>query len=160
MECFRLLVAEPYVFHLRLDAVETEPVGKRNEHEHCLAEDLVPLVLRHELDGTAVMQTVGKLYEHDPHVVVECEEDPLEVLCLHAFLLGLIFVVENRLDLCETFHQCGHLVAEKAPEVIDGVRGVFHHIMKKSSYNRFVAESDAADNDLRYSDRMQYIRLT
>ena len=160
MERLRLLVSEPDVLHLRFHSIQTKSVGKRNEYEHGLAEDLVSLVFRHELDGAAVVQTVGKFDQHNPDIVIQCEQDTLEVLCLHAFLLSLVLIVKNSLDFCQTFHQCGNLVAEQASEVINRIICIFYHIMKQSRYYGFVSQSDVVHDDFRHGYRVKDVWLT
>ena len=98
IEGLRLLVAQPDVFHLGFYAVESKPVGEGNEDEHSLSENLVPLVLRHIFYGAAIVQTVGQLYQDHTHVIIECQENTLEIFRLNALDLGLVFIVENRLD--------------------------------------------------------------
>ena len=138
VECIRFLISEPDVFHFRFDSIKTKSVGKRNEYEHGLAENLVSLVLRHELNGPAVMQTVCKLDQNHPYVIIECQEDTLEVFGLHALLLGFVFIVEYGLDLCKTFHECRHFVTEELSEVVDCVVSIFDHVMQQCGYDRFV----------------------
>ena len=110
-----------HVFHLRLYAIQTKPVGKGNEHEHRFAQDLVPLVFRHEFDGTAVMKPVGKLDQNHSDIVVQGKKNTLEILRLHTLLLCLVFVVENSLDLGQTLDESSDLVTEKAAQVIDSI---------------------------------------
>ena len=88
-------------------------------------------MLRHELDCPDIVEAVRQLDEHNANVIIECEEDALEILSLHALLHSLVLVVEHRLDLCKTFHESGDLVAEQAPEVVYSIVSVFNHIMKK-----------------------------
>ena len=134
-------------------------MGERNEDEHCLTEDLVPLVLWHELDRTAVVQTVSKLDQDYTHIVIEREEDSLEILCLHAFLCGLVFIVEHGLDLSKTFHDGCDLISEQAAQILYSVVGVFYHIVKEGGDDRLVSQSYVADHYLCDSNRMKYIWL-
>ena len=69
--CLRLLVAQLDVLHLGLYSVQAQAVGERNEDEHCLAKYLVPFVLRHVLDGAAVVEPVGELDEDYADIVIE-----------------------------------------------------------------------------------------
>ena len=110
-------------------------MGEGNEDKHGLAEDLVPLVLRHVFDRAAVVETVGKLDEHHAYIVIERKEDTFEVFSLQALLLGLVLVVENGLDLGKSFYNCRYLVAEEVAKVIDCICGVFYNIMEKGSDN-------------------------
>ena len=135
-------------------------MGKWDEYEHCLAEDLVSLVLRHELDCPDIMETVCKLDKHNANVVIEGEKDTLEVFCLHALLLGLVFVVKDSLDLCKTFNERSDLIAEKASEVIYGIVCVFNHVMQKGCDDGFVSKANIAYNNLCNSNRVEDIWLS
>ena len=99
MECLRLLVPEPDIFHFRLDAVKTKPMGKRNEDKHCFTQNLVPLMFRHELDCATVMEAVSQFDKYYPHIVIQGQKNALEILGLHALLLSFVFVVQDSLDL-------------------------------------------------------------
>ena len=156
----RLLVPQPDILHLRLNLIQTQSVGKRNEDEHGLAQDLVPLVLRHELDCPAVVQTVGQLDQHNPHIVIQSQQDTLEILCLKASCLGLGVIVEDNLDLSEPVHKQGNPVPEQIADVVHSVVGIFHHIVQKGRRDGLVAQSDVGHYYLRHSDRMKYIRLS
>ena len=105
------------------------------------------------------MQTVCKLDQNHPYVIIECQEDTLEVFGLHALLLGFVFIVEYGLDLCKTFHECRHFVTEELSEVVDCVVSVFDHVMQQCGYDRFVTKPDIADYDFSNSNRMQDIWL-
>ena len=105
------------------------------------------------------MEPVCKLYENHPHIIIECQQYPLEVFCLHALLLSFIFVVQNCLDFGKSLDKDGDLVTEQNSQVIHGVVGVLHDIMKKCSDNRLVSKPDIAYNNFGYSNRMQYVRL-
>ena len=150
----RLLETEPDVLHFRLDAVQAQPMRQRNEDEHGLGQNLVPLVLRHVLDGAAVVQAVGQLDEHHPHVVVEGKEDALEILCLHAGR------VQHVLDFGEPVHQQGNPVSETLPDVLDGVIRVFHHVVQEGGRDGLVAQADIVHHNLRHGNGMQHIRFS
>ena len=107
-------------------------MGKRDKDEHGLAEDLVSLVLRHELDCAAVVKTVRELDEDYAHVIIQCQEDSLEVFRLHALDLCLIFVVEHGLDLCKTFNKGCYFVAEEVCKIFDCIFCIFNNVMKES----------------------------
>ena len=134
VECIWLFKSKPDILHFRLHAVETEPVGERDEHEHCFAEDLVSLMLRHEFYGPAVVETVCKLDEYYTNVIIEGEEDTLEVLGLHTLLHSLVLVVEYGLDLCQSLYKRSYFVIEKISEVIHSVVGVFYDIVEERCY--------------------------
>jgi pilus assembly protein TadC len=90
------------------------------------------------------MQAVGKLDQHHSYVIVERKQNAFEILCLDAFLFSLILIVENSLDLCETFNDSRNLVSEEASEVFHSIVGVLHDIVKQGGNDRLVAESDVA----------------
>ena len=155
----RLLVLEPDVLQLRLDTVKAQAVRQRDEDEHGLAQDLVPLVLRHELYGSAVVQPVRQLDEHYPYIVVQGKEDALKVLCLKAFCryAGLFLVVQDVLDFGKAVHQGGDLVAEELLQVLYRTFRVFHYVVQEGRGNRLVSQADIIDHDLRHGQRMQHI---
>ena len=160
MEGIRLLIPEPYIFHFRFDSIKTESVGQRYEYIHGLTQDLIPLVLWHIFDCTAIVQSVGKLDENDSDIIIQCKKDTLEVLGLHTLLLGLVLIVKHCLDLCQAIDKGCNLLSEKALEIINRVIGIFNDIMKKSCNNRLVTKSDIAHYNLGDSYRMQNIRFT
>ena len=131
IKCLRLFVAEPDIFHFRFDSIQTETMGKRNEDEHCLAENLVSLMLRHELDRPAVVETVSQLDQHNTDIVVQGKQDAFEVLRLHALLFSLILVVENGLDLCQTFNEGSYLFTEEVAQVINCIISILHNIVQE-----------------------------
>ena len=146
------LELEPDVLHFRLDPVETQPVGQRNEDVHGLGKYLVPLVLGHELYGAAVVQTVRELYQDHPDVVIEGQQDALEVLGLEALGAGRgsfpVLVVQHGLDLGESVHERGYFVAEQAPDVVHRVAGVLHHVVEQGGADGLVAQADFAHHYL------------
>ena len=157
-------VLEPDVLHLRLDAVQAEAVGQRDEEEHGLAEDLVALVLGHELDGAHVVQAVGQLDQDDAHVVVEGHQDAPEVFCLEAHavrqVLVLVVVVQGGLDLGESVDQRGDLPAEQPFDVLHREVGILHYVVEQGGADRLAAQSDLIDDDLGHGDRMQDVGFT
>ena len=93
-------------------------------------------MLRHMLNGAAVVKAVGQFYEHYADVVVESEEDTLEILCLEALLgdiraTGLLLRVKDVLYLGEAVHKGCNLVPEFRPEVFHGIISVFHYIVEQ-----------------------------
>ncbi len=163
--CIGFLETKPDVFHLRFDSVQAETVGEGNEYEHCLAQDLVPLVLGHVLDGPAVVQAVCQFYEHHADVVVESEQDSLEILSLYA--LGgchgaalVHLVVEHGLDLGQTVDKQGDVVPEEIAYIVDGIVGIFHHVVKKGGRDGFVTETYLFADNLGHLDGVQDVWLS
>ena len=157
------LVAEPDVLHLGLDAVQAEPVRQRDEDEHGLGEDLVPLVLGHVFDGAAVVQPVRELDQHDADVVVEGQQDALEVLRLEALRAGrltlAVLVVQHGLDLGEAVHQGRDLVPEEVADVLDRVGGVFDDVVQQGGADGLAAQADLRDDNLGDGDGVEHVRL-
>ena len=140
-------------------------MGQRDEDEHGLRENLVPLMFRHVLDGAAVVQAVRQFDEHHTDIVIERKENALEVFRLHALLadiraVGLLLVVQHRLDLGEAIDQRGNLAAETLAEVLYGVIRVFHYVMQEGGRDGFVAQADIVHDNLRNGDGMQHVRLS
>ena len=96
---------------------------KGHEYIHGLGQYLVPLVFRHEADGTAVMKPVGHLDQYHAHIVVEREQNAFEVLCLKA--LGrnafAVLVVQDCFDLGKSVHKAGYFWAEEVGDVLYSV---------------------------------------
>ena len=162
---FGLLVTQPDVLQLGLDPVQAQTVRQGDEDEHGFAQDLVPLVLRHMLDGTAVMQAVGQFDEDHANVIVQGEKDALEILGLQALLgnvraVGLLLIVQHVLDLGETVHEGGDLVAETFADVFHGIIRVFHHIVQQRGSNGLVSQADIVHHDARHGNGVQHIGLS
>ena len=160
IESLRLLVAQPDVFHFGFYAVESKPVGEGNEDEHSLSENLVPLVFRHIFYGAAIVQTVSQLYQYHTHVIIECEENTLEIFRLNALDLGLVFIVENRLDFGETVNKGGDFVPEEVAYILYSIVGVLHDIVQKRSNNGFAAQTNFIHDYCRDFNRVYDIWFT
>ena len=159
LEGRRFLVAQPYILHFALHPIQTQPVGQRDENEHCLAQNLVPLVFGHIFYGPAVVQAVCELYQHDAHVVIDSQQYALEVLGLYALAPGLVLLVQHGLYLRQALDQGRDLVAEEVAYVLHSIVRILDDVMKKGGRNRLVAETDLADDYHRNRNRMYYIRL-
>ena len=159
----RFLVLQPDVLHLGLYLVKAEAMGEGNEYEHRLAENLIPLVFRHILNRAAIVEAVGELYQHDPHVIVQRQQDPLEVLRLKALGVGIIeflaavLVVEHVLDLGQAVHKTCDLVTEELAYVIHRIVSVFHDIVEQGGRDGLVPKPDVAHDNFCYLDRMDYV---
>ena len=117
-------------------------------------------MLRHEFDCAAVMKTVCKLDQNNAYVVIQSQEDSLEVLSLHALLLGLVLVVEYGLDLSQTFYNSRNLLSKEVCQVFYCIFCIFYNIMKEGCYNRLISQTDIADDNLCHSNRMEDIWLS
>ena len=140
-------------------------MSQRNEHIHSLTQDFIPLVLRHELNGPAVVQTVRKLDEHDSDIIIEGQQNALEILCLETLglyvgHLGAVFIVEHGLDLRQAVHQGCHLVSEQGADIIHGIFRILHHVVEQGSSHGFVSETDFLYHYLCNLNGMENIRLT
>ena len=134
-------------------------MGKRNEYEHGLAEDLVPFMFGHEFDCPAVVQAVRQLDQHDSDIVIQGKQDAFEIFCLHTLLHCLILIVKHCLDLSQSIHKSSDFVSEKFAEVIDSIVGIFDDIMEKGGYNGLVAKADVVDHNLRHRNGVQDVWL-
>ena len=140
-------------------------MGERNEYEHSLAEDLVPLVFRHELDCPAVVEPVREFDQHNPDIIIHCQENTLEILRLDAafllqVVLAAVLVVQHILDLGQTVDQRSDLRAEKISDVFYGVVRILHDIVQKSRHDRLVAQTDVIDHDVGDGNRMNDVRIS
>ena len=122
-------------------------------------------MLRHELYSPAIVQTVRQFDEHDPHIVVEREQNTFEILGLKTLglyvgHLGSVLIVEHGLDFGQTVHQGCNLGSEQGTYVIHGVFSVFHHVVQQGGSHGFVTETDFLNYNLGYGYRMEYIWFT
>ena len=139
-------------------------MGKGDEDEHGLGEDLVPLVLRHVFDGAAVVEAVGEFDENNPHIVIHGEEDALEILCLEALLgdigaAGLLLRIKDVLNLGKAVHKGGNLVPESFPQVFHGIVGVFDDVVQKGGRDGLVAKSYLVHDYLGNGNGMYHVGL-
>ena len=158
----RLVVAHPYILHLALDVVQAKPVCQRDKDEHGFAQNLFALVLRHKADGADVVQAVGQLYEHYAGVIVEGEQDPLEILRLHALCGGdllEVVVVEGALDFGEAVNKARYLAAEHLTDVVGGIFGVLHHIVEKGGADGLASEAYLLDHYPGHGNGVEYVGL-
>ena len=134
-----------------------------NKDEHCLAENLIPLVLRHILNCAAVVEPVGEFYQDDAHIVIECQEDSLEVLSLHALssIIALFLLIfKHILDFGKAVDEGCNLVPEKVPYVFRSECRILHDIVKQGSRNGLAAQANVSDHDSGNCDGMENIGFT
>ena len=117
-------------------------------------------LLGHELDGAAVVQAVGQLDQDHARVVVQREEDPLEILRLEApGAEVLVLVVQDVLDLGQTVHEAGDLVAEAVAEVVHRIVRILHDVVQEGGGNGLVSQADVVHDDLGHRDGVEHVRL-
>ena len=73
------------------------------------------------------MQTVGYLDEDNPDIVGHGEQQLLEVLCLRRGTVA----EDTAGNLCQPVYNLGDFGTEDVFNILYGVVGVLHHIMKK-----------------------------
>ena len=72
----------------------------------------------------------------------------------------LVLVVQDVLDLGQTVHEAGDLVAEAVTEVVHRIVSILHHIMQESGRYRLVAQADVVHDDLGHRDGVEHVRLS
>ena len=123
----RVGVFQGQVFQLDADGMKSQTVGERCIEIGCLRGDFQLLVFGHRVEGAHVVQPVAELDEHHAHIVGQRRDDFLEVLGLHT--LGTIHFVE----FGEAVHNARHLFAKHLGDVVQGVLGVFHHVVQQGA---------------------------
>ena len=101
------------------------------------------------------MQTVSQLDKYNPDIIVESKDDALEVLGLEIASVS----VHGRLDLGQSVHQGGYLLAEKPLDVVHGIVRILHHVVQKGGYDRLVAQAYLVHHDLGHGYGMDNIRF-
>ena len=95
---------------------------------------------------------------------IEKNQDALEILRLQALgillrLTVLVLVVQHRLDLRQAVHQRSDLFAAEPLDVRYSILRILDDVVQERRRNRFVSETDIADDNLRHGNGMQDIRL-
>ena len=99
---------------------DTEPVCKRRINFECLGGYPLLLVFRKVLEGTHVVEPVGKFYKYNPDVFGHGKEHLAEV-----FGLGLFCPEFHLGELCEGLDDKRDLLAENPFYVGNMVNGIF-----------------------------------
>lgn len=161
----RLQIFQGKVVKLHLDFGNAQALCDGRIDFHGFPGYLLLLRRRLVLQGTHIMEPVGKLYHNDADVLCHGKEHFTEVLCLHFLLIrGFIVPVPlitgevNLLELCYAVHQKGHIRAEFLFDFLFGHDRVFHHVMKKACFYRFLIQLQIRQ-DNGHAERMDDIRL-
>ncbi len=123
-----LEVLEGEVLELPLDLPHAQPMRQRRVDLHRLARDALLLLRRQVLERLHVVEPVGELDDHDPHVLGHGHEhlpDVLGLLLLHrpgAPELG---------QLRHAVHEAGDVPAEALLDLGDGVVGVLGNVVEQ-----------------------------
>ena len=128
---------ETEVLELRLNLIKSQSVGYGGIEVECLTSNLILLVGRLRVEGAHIVQTVGNLDENHADVLAHGEKQLLEVLGLGRSLLA-----ENAAaDLGESVDNLGNLRSEHIADILNGIVGIFHHIMKQGRADTGRAQS-------------------
>ena len=84
---FRMLVFEAKVLQLSLDFVQSQTIGEGSVKVQCFSCNLILLVGSLRLQSAHIVQTVCNLNEDDAYIIVHCEQQLFEVLCLSGGVL-------------------------------------------------------------------------
>ena len=106
------------------------------------------------LQGTHVVQPVGQLDEHDPHIAHHGQQHLAHVFGLAVFAVGELDFV----DLGDAFDDVRDLLAEKPGDVVRGHRRVFDSIVQQAGGDRGGVQLHLRQ-DMRNFQRMQHVGL-
>ena len=152
---FRMLVTEAQVFQFRLYLVQPQPVGKRCIDIQCFTGYLELLVGQHGTECAHIVQPVGYLYEDNADVVGHGKQQFLEVLCLRR---GAVAEDAAR-NFGQSVNDLGDFGAEDVFDILDGVIGVFHHIVQQGGADGSRPQPYLIAHNLRYGDGVHDIRF-
>ena len=124
----RLEVLEREVLELPLDLPHAEPMRERRVDLHRLARDALLLLRRQVLEGAHVVQPIGELDDHDPHVLGHGHEHLSDVLGL--LLLHRPGAAELR-ELRDAVDELRHLAAEALLDVGEREVGVLGDVVEQ-----------------------------
>ena len=151
-----MFVLEAEVLEFGLDLVQAQAVGQRGVNVHRFAGYLVLLAGEHGAKGAHVVEAVGNLDKDDADVVAHGEQQLLEVFGL----CGSLVAEDTARYLGQSVHNLGYLGAEDVLDVLDGVVGVFHHVVQQGGADGGGTQSDFSTHNLGYGDGVQYVRFT
>ena len=120
-----------------------------------LAGDLVLFLFRLGFQCTHIVQPVGNLDEHHANIVAHRQQQFTEVLRL---LRGFVakYAAGN---LCQTVNDLRNLCAKQVVNVLNGIIGIFHHVVQQCCAYRRTAQTDLAHHDLCHSQWVHNILL-
>ena len=146
-------ITEAQVLQFNLYVVQTEAVSQRRIEEVGLSGNLHLLVGTHTVQRAHVVHTVGELHQQSSDVVV----DGVEHLLVVIHLLGDFVIARTFLGY--DADQEGHVITETLTDVVDGVVGVFHHIVQESGNDRISTQLQLNGDDGSHGDGMDDIRF-
>ena len=140
---------EAKILELLLHVVEPEADGDGSVDLEGLARDPPPPFDGQGIDGAHVVETVGELDEHDPHVVRHREQHLAVVLGLHDIARGGLDLGQ----LGHPVHQLGNFLSEVARDALLVDRRVLHHVVEHPCDDALGVEPHP-DEDPRDLDRV------
>ena len=150
----RTAVMERQVFQLSLHMIQSKTVGKRSVEIVRLAGNLHLLVRTHTCQCAHIVQAVGKLHQNGTHVILyRCQYLTVVVHLLRLIIL-LLFL------LCHHTYEEGHVLPETLADVLNGVLGIFHHVMQECRHHGIGTKFQFLSYNTCHGNRMNDIRLT
>ena len=150
-----MLILEAEVFEFGLDVEQAEAIGQRGIDVERFAGNFILLVGGHGAEGAHVVESVGNLDEHHTDILAHGQQQLAEVFGLQRCL-----VAENAArNLGQAADKLGNLGAELLLDVLNGVVGIFNHIVEKCGAYRGRAQTDFLRGNLGHGDWVENIRL-
>ena len=131
---------EGKVLQLPLDRLDAEAVGQRSVNLQRLLRLASSGFRVDEPPGTRVVQAVGEFYHQHPDVFRHCDDH-----LSHGFRLRAVAVLEL-VELCDSVDEHRDLVAEILPQLVQGVRGVFHGVVEQRRCDRARADAELRED--------------
>ena len=151
-----MLELEAQVLQLGLHLVQSQSVGQRGIDVERFTGNLILFVGRLTVKGAHVMKTVAYLNKDHADVVTHREQQLLEVLSLGRSL----FTEDTTADLGQTVNNLCDLLTEDILNVLNGIVGILHHIMKQGRADTCGTQSYFRTSNLCHGNRMHDIGLT
>jgi hypothetical protein len=142
------------VLELAAHFVHAEAMGDRRVNVQRFARNFVLPLRREKLQRAHIVQAVGQLDEDDTNVIHHGQHHLAHVLGLRVFRRGKL----NLADLGDAFDDVSDLLAELGFDLVDGHRGVFHHVVQQPAGDRGRVELHLSQNG-RHLQRVRQIRL-
>ena len=121
-----MLVFETQVFQFGLDTVQTQTVGQRSIDIKGFTCNFILFAGEHGAECTHVVQAVGYLYQDNPDVIVHCEQELLEVLCLR----GGAVAEDTSGDFCQPVDDLCYFRAEQIFNIFYCIVRIFYHVVQ------------------------------
>ena len=123
--------AEREVLELPLHLPDAEPAGERRVDVHRLARDLALPVRFEVFDGAHVVQPVGDLHDHDPHVLGHREQHLAHGLGVDGALAAGRCRRGDVVDLRRALDESGDVGAEAADQLLTADVAVLHDVVEQ-----------------------------